>query len=957
MKIYRPLQISINNRVLERNGRFYFVISESIGFSLTNSKAFLEFDVAKEIYPAMGEKPLPDLGMPKPQGEYLVSGSYFSSENKPVTGDEVKVVLGNQKKNLYVFGNRHWQNSIPSKPDLLSELKLDYKYAFGGAKDLRNPIGIGFQDSQLPCIEYPHTIITSQDDRPEPAGFAPVDPSLLQRMQYSGTYGADYREKYFPGYPQDFDWRFFMTAPQDQWVNGYYRGDEPFALYNMHPEISCIQGALPNLVSRCFCLQSVNGKKTEFFELPMNLDTVWFFPGKMMGLLIWRATFEVHDDEASQITHLLAAYERKSDSQRSLDYYRAAIDRRITSNDSLLDGLNTEDLIAINDKCAMEQLQENAFAKDDGPSEFSKNLDAKDVKVNAQVNEYLENAKKQLNEKTAEIINLPPDTKKVIEEMLNPVQQSPQVVSDPDQIKMNAAIDELVPGLMDADPSKIELKKFSFDKIDKVFEEINKFTDKKSKQAEALLKDATKAGAADAISNLQFPDDFPPEIKQDVLKKIEALSNPVETVDEPAPLPRINRNQFGDALELLSPESAGMMQHIAAMKSAGVADDVISNLEKQITSLTDTGSMTGGFEKTASDFRELYAPVAHYLRDGLSPHKEKIEQITQQFLEKVKSGEPVANGDWACIDLSFKKLDGIDFSGCFLEQVNFKGASLKAANFTDAIMCRAQLENANFTEAKFTRCNIGAVHAGKANFSSADMSDAILTNGDFTGAKLTRSNLTGAEIRETNFTSADLSGADIPAAMFINSTVEGVMFNGARMTKSVFMQCQLIDLNFSGADLSNSVWAETPLERVCFDNATMIQACFAATNPQLMPLKECSFAGAKLDKANFQGLLMKNANLKQASAENANFANADLSGADLSGINAPGAQFRKTILKDANLDRANLMNGSLAKAQLENASFNGANLFTVDFLRSNIVNTTFKNCNLDNTLIEEWKSK
>ncbi len=955
MKIFRPLQIGLTTQVIEHNGRFFFTVTCNAGFNLLLNEVMLEFDAVEKIFPLMGTHPLPDMGMPKPQGEFLVSGSYYAPEGQPVNGGEVRIRLGKQEKILYIFGPRKFISGLPSKPEPFTTRTIDYTNAFGGSSYKENPSGIGYMDERLPYIEDPRNLIVFPDDRSDPAGFGPFDPTWPQRMRFAGTYDSTYREKFFPGYPDDFDWRYFMVAPEDQRLDNYYNGDEEFSIYNMHQSVKCIQGKLPALNVRCFCRQRPQEGIEEFSELSMNLDTVWFFPDVLIGMLYYRATIEVSDDEATQVQYLLAAYERQKDSVRPIEHYRYSLERRINSTDSLLNGLNTQDLIPINDKCAMELLQERSLVSV-ANSEFGKNLDAKMAGVQLSVDKKLVEAKTQLQEVLANNDNITPEMVEAIETGLNPTAVSG--VEDPDVAMLSQALEKILPGITSGDPSKLSLKNFSFDCIDKITDEAVKFIEKKTQLGLAEIEKLQSAVGPDELFKVKIPDDISTEGKEELRKLIEVLKNSTaEGVSKQIePLPRMSMDNISSQLIEIQPQMSDAMQHFNGMKAAGMSDEECKIIECQLLSMMNNVN-TDELQKVADKFKSLYKMAAHYLHDGLSPHKETIEQITQQFLEKVNSGDSVANGDWACIDLSFKKLDGIDFSGCFLEQVNFNGASLKGTNFTDAIMCRAQLENADLTGANFTRCNIGAVHAAGANFSAADMSNAVLTKGDFTGAKISQCNLTGVEIRETNFNGADLSGVQIPGAMFINATVKGTIFQGAHIAKAVFVQSNLSDIDFSNADLSNSVWAETPLENVCFDNATMIQACFAAPDPATMPIKECSFVGAKLDKANFQGLLMIDANLKHASAENANFTSADLTGADLSEIQASGAQFRKSILKDANLDRANLIYGSLAKAQLENVSFNGANLFSVDFLRSCIINTTFKNCNLDNTLIEEWESK
>ena len=78
MKIIRPLQLSLTRQVLEQNRKFYFTASISLGFDLNTGESLLDLDYLKNIFQCMGDNPLPDPGMPKPNGEFLVSGAFFS---------------------------------------------------------------------------------------------------------------------------------------------------------------------------------------------------------------------------------------------------------------------------------------------------------------------------------------------------------------------------------------------------------------------------------------------------------------------------------------------------------------------------------------------------------------------------------------------------------------------------------------------------------------------------------------------------------------------------------------------------------------------------------------------------------------------------------------------------------------------------------------------------------------
>lgn len=987
MKIIYPLQLALNTRVLEINSKFYFTVSATLGVNITTGEALLGFDHLKDALECMGESPLPDTGMPKPRGEFLVSGSFYSPGNQEVAAGRVNVRIGPQEKELYIIGPRQWRYGLPFETATITSLPIDYKYAFGGEGYKKNPDGMGYKDNRLPCIENPGQPVVSPGDRPDPAGLSPLNPVWPQRMRYQGSYGRRYAKKCFPGYPQDFDWHYFMCAPEDQWIDGYFQGDESFEIHRMHPDVAVIEGSLPGLYARCFLKYFTEVAEPEFAELPLALDTVWFFPERLMALLIWRGVMEVADDEAEGITHVLAAYEDRAHSPRTHEYYRLALEKRIISDDALLNNLNTEDLIPVDAKCAMELLQERAFS-DKEESPLARNIDAKAASIKKLADEKIEEVIQQAEKTMADAdMNIPdealakiPDKAKEflpgqgkldLRKLMDPQKEAEP---DPELQALNQKLEGILPGITSGNPGKLALKDFSFDKIGQLMDTMGEFSAKKEKGAKALAKkeigkakDQLKEQLNTVKKNLS---EIPREVEggsDEHLAKLkgaeEKLKKSLKTMDDidlektpPAPLPRMDAEEVTGQLSQVSPQVMEAMQHVQSMKEMGGEhlkdSDVgatVQNVEQQIHEIMDTQQkeVQEGLKEAQSAFKETYAMGAHFMEDGLSPHKEPVETVAHRLLNAVAAGEDVSGGDWALVDLSGQNLDGVDLSGAFLEQVNFKGASLKEANLSGAILARANLEDADLSGANLESANVGAVHALRANFSGANLKSAKISKGDFSEADFTGSDLEGVESLETGVNGANFAQAHMPGMKFIESGLEGTRFQNNEMTTTLFYNCTLKDVDFSGASMGRCVWADTRLDDVRFDGADLSASCFSATDREKSGMKNVSFSGARLDKCNFQGMEMAYTDLSGASMENANFAKSDLSGADLSGVNAPYAQFRKTVLAGARLDDINLMQGSLAKAYIVNASFAGANLHGVDFLRATIEDSDFSGSNLD----------
>jgi len=1001
MKIFRPLQVTFNHRVLEQNRKFYFTATATLGINLRTGEALLEFDQLKDAFECMGENPLPDTGMPKPNGEVLVSGKCFAPGGKAVLANQVSLRVGPISKTLNVFGDRFWKraggmvNTI-SEPEPFKEMVISFQNAYGGEGFEKNPVGKGFapvKDEKgetihhLPNIEDPNHLIGSPDDKPEPAGLSVLDHMWPQRMRFQGTYNRKYLKKYFPGYPEDFDWHYFLCAPEDQWIQGYFEGNESFEIHNMHPDVPVIEGALPDLYARCFLTHTINSDEPEFTELSMDLDTIWFFPEKLLALLIWRGVTEVADDEAEEITHVLSAYEDRAHEPRDLEYYRKALEKRLNSDDALLNNLNTEDLIPIGHKCAMELLQERAFAGDE-ESAFAKNLDAKADSVKKMADEKIEEAIQQA-EKNMGDVDIPDEAWEHISDDAKEHMQGkeggldlrklmsaePDAAPDPDVKALNQKLEAIMPGITAGDSKKLDMKNFSFDKIDQISETVEEFAGKKEKEAMDLAKkeiakakDQFKGQLDDIYKKIDEAKEMAGPEGTEGLKSLEdtkkQLEESLEKFDDigldgtskeaaKAPLPRIDTEEIKAQMSQVEPQVMEAMQHVQAAKAMGVEDESTRDLEKQIqeTMETTTKQVEEGLQEAENSFKEGYFMGAHFMEDGLSPHKDPVETVAERLLKAIAEGQDVSNGDWACVDLSGKNLDGVDLSGSFLEQVNFKGASLKGANLSKSIMARANLEDADLSGANLAEANVGGVHAHWTNFTDTNLKGAKLSKGDFTDADFTRAELEDVESLEIVANGTNFAEAHMPTMKFIESELKGTKFPKADLGTTVFMDCDIKDADFSEAGMNRCAFADVRLTNVRFDGADLTSSCFAATDPEKAWMKDVRFRGANLTQCNFQGMKMQGTDLNGATLENANFGGADLSGADLSHAYAKSAQFRKARLAGARLDKINLMEGSLAKAYIVNASFVGANLYAVDFLRSVIEETDFSDSNREATLI------
>jgi len=379
MKVSKPFNQSLLYKTFEEEKKCYLSVAILSFFPFEASSGLLsEIDLWKFAGSELGKDAMLDICMPKPKGEVLVVGRCFAPGGKPVPAYEVRLQIGPIGKTLNVFGDRFWKRKVGvvktvSDPLPFTEMDVSYENAFGGPDYKKNPLGKGHAPVKtdtgekvhpLPNIEDPGNLIDSPKKKPEPAGFAPIDLAWPQRFDKAGTYDQKWLRERFPGLAEDMDWTFFNAAPEDQHIDGFFKGDEPFEIKGMHPEKVLVQANLPRVKSRCFINQKTD-QGEQFKEIDTRLDTVWLFPHAEKGIVIYRGVAEVRNDDADDVLHMLVAYERINDEPRIFEHYREAFLKRIDEEKGHLYVLDEKDLIPPGEKSGFAALMEEVGEKEE----------------------------------------------------------------------------------------------------------------------------------------------------------------------------------------------------------------------------------------------------------------------------------------------------------------------------------------------------------------------------------------------------------------------------------------------------------------------------------------------------------------------------------------------------------------------------------------------------------------
>lgn len=252
-----------------------------------------------------------DLPHKKLATDVLLQGHAYAPEGKPVTELLVGFKLASIQKILRVTGDRFWQDSLGgvqiSEPKPFEKMPLVYERAFGGMDlndpdeskhdwDVRNPAGCGFATKAeyligkpVPNIEDPNALLTNWKQRPIPVGFGPIAGHWHPRVRLAGTYDENWEKTRQPLLPEDFDERYYQSAPKDQQVAGFLKGEEAIQMVNLTPG-----GKFQFRLPRIFL-----GFTTHFFDGTSEnhravLHTVILKPDLPQVVMVWHTHLPCH---------------------------------------------------------------------------------------------------------------------------------------------------------------------------------------------------------------------------------------------------------------------------------------------------------------------------------------------------------------------------------------------------------------------------------------------------------------------------------------------------------------------------------------------------------------------------------------------------------------------------------------------------------------------------------------
>lgn len=873
IRITKPFKLGLLHRAYQYRGEQKLAVGALGMFSLTEPGRVLpENELWRKAMAALGANAMLDAAMPKSRAEFLVNGSFHAPGSKAVPAGYVRVRLGKLDKRINVYGDRYWKRAAGvsvgvSDPEPMEAMPLDFAHAFGGKEHKPNPLGKGIDAEgaegetrvPLPNLELPGALIGSPADRPAPAAYGMLDIMWPQRYAKVGTYDQRWLKERAPGLADDLDWSYFNATAEDQWLEGFWRGDEEFELSNLHPTLPLIQGRLPSLTTRAFVVHG-HGEGGRFEELPMRLDTVHFMPGEGVAVCIWRSDTRITTDDAGDVSQIMLAYENGKDPRRSLEHYQAALERRLDRETRATLLLDERDLIPEGDKSGVAELI--ARTMDESGRE---GLLAKNLKGRMQVEK--DKAKTRLAE-------LGVDAGPALAALPEPEQQSFSL-EGLDFTKLIA----------DARKKGEAARALARDKIVEMCKRAGLDPEQVMKQmngAATLPRFSAAAKLAQVRALLELAPD-----PAALLKKTTGISD----LDELETKLQAAEDTFRKGYAVGAHMLVGMLPADRRAGLEALREEVLGRLKRgeSLARMDLAGVDLSGADLKGADLSEAYLEFAD-LSDA---------DLTGAKLKGTIAAHANFNG---------ARLAKVDFTGANVGKCSFVGAKGEAVDFSKAALSESSFEDSAFPGARFA----GGVMM-KVNFTSADLAGADFNTPLFVDCRLDGAHLNGASIQRAIVMGGSAVGLDLAGAKGENLLFVDVDLDGFKLSQAELAKLRLVggQTRARGADFSGAQVPGSNLRGIDLAGANFERAVLDGSDLSEAGLKQARFQGASAQRAHFmktdlEGAKLSNCNLKEAMLNKARLVQADLSHSNCFGAEFLGVTVGETRFHGANLKRTKL---------------------------------------------------
>ncbi len=991
MKVHKPIQLSFFSTFARVAGDWHQFATVLVGWDLITGDTRAEMEIWQCV-DRLAEAQIPlDEFAPKEKNEFFVEGRFYSPTGAPVRAGFVEVEVGEVCKRINVFGDRYWRDIGPlattfTDPEPIDQVQIDWAFAYGGEGYPQNPIGKGFLPEEttdmlpLPNLEFDSEQIGDPNARPNPAAFLPLAQDHPDRIKFAGTYGKNYVEKYFPGYPGDFNVEFFNRAPGGQRVTEPLTAGTRFSLTNLHPSRSKLEGHIPNFIARVF-FDELSENVQEFNELELTADTVWFFPEKEIGVLIFHGSRKTEFHDTKNIDNVVVGYERKNQTRRSKAHYAEALKNR--SGDRMIE-LNYlfsgTDLIPEGEKTLLALFDQD----EDGRLKMF-GVDRASEAAKKKANEELDRVEKEIKEIEGNIAQQNEDIQKEMQptvdglkatiEDLRGVVKGEQVetLSDAEK-KMSDGFARMTPRRDDGsfDLEKLDLTAAS-DVInaakDVEFPEVSDFEVTAREQLadaeEELMKTLEKASPDVREKSLaQFN-----EVKREFH---EGLGN-LPKAPYPRPPGQVTLDSLGVSLDQETVEIVNAKLDKGFLDASQELRDKVGDAAEEMTSDARStldevkqGLSTPPEEGTEflEDLREQLAPFAAEgdiaWHEGYITYAHKLEGFVPPIPpdnEKLKSCFVGSTGD---LDTQRQ-----DFAGCAIEDLLATNKSFFASYFetsrfariqcvgllfTQAVFAHGIWEDCIFRDCSFEKANLGGMRIENCEFHNCKFKESVLTNTFLSGCSFRQCEFEHMLSERVTWSGGSLTDSKFMGTMFLESSFLKLTIEGSRLERFCARGGPWTEIDLVECEVFMTMWLETKMYKASFRHSNLHRVLFQRD----CTVERTDFLHSKFRLVNMSGLDLSSSVFQKTHGELCDFSESAITESVWIDVNLDNCRFAYSALTDSEFNEVRFIDANMQDADLRGSKFSNCNLFSADLLHARIGDAHFSECELGRTLLQDW---
>jgi uncharacterized protein YjbI with pentapeptide repeats len=603
-----------------------------------------------------------------------------------------------------------------------------------------------------------------------------------------------------------------------------------------------LHGRLPGVRPRLFVERD---HQRSLSEVPCRLRTVVFLPDADAVVQIWQGTTPIGDEDASELTHVLAGLEA-IDRPRDETHYAQVMARRLDEQNGMLAMLNDADLLP--NGLTFETLvpADVELNKPPAPDSFRGRKETKH--------------RREIEAARAEASSLG----------LDPDGHAPPLPGPREPVPPPHLLGE---HLREFDRKAQAQIRASENRKQRMFEETAAEFAARGESFDDVLKELAGGPAGP-------PKPRAPALLEHLQKRRAELLSRNTDIEEVGLM--VSEADLHERWQAADRSAQQMYEQAAHFKTAAPrAEGQKAEAQRQwVAERLAAGAPIRGFDLTGADLRGIDLRGANL--DGA--------MMESACLDGVDLRGATARGT-VLAHASFDKAraDDCDFSQANLGRARFAGGQASRAEFARAILWETDFTGAMLLGARFA--DVQALHMKLAG---ADLSEAVLD---------------GLVLYQTDLSGTRFVNASINETQFLGNTMDGADFTGARGRRAVFLKVRGEGLRFDGADLSESTFVQEPkLPKVSMRGAQLRKVFLHGADLTGADLFQANLDGAelgysRLQGANLHGATAREAGLRFVDLSGARVVSADLRGALLANAKAFGTRFDRTSFFMSDLSR------------------------------------------------------